>query len=82
MVALINEFEQLVRSSRLHTQRREGDDSTTITVEGDNGSAEVDFQDDGQIIGMIDGEVFHSWTALPNNADIRASAKKIRDIIG
>jgi hypothetical protein len=82
MVALANEFEQLVRSSNLTTERKEGDEGIFIHVRGRHGSAGVDFTEDGDIIAMVDAELIHSWRPLPNDADMRASAKKIRDLIG
>lgn len=81
MDALVNEFELLVRSARLHSERRTDGDSVTVHVRGKNGTAEVDFTDD-DITGMIDGDVVHGWRVFPNPEDVRACAKKIWDIIG
>ncbi len=81
MTALAIEFEQIVRSADLRTQRQDTDDGFSISVSTPNGVAEMIFHSD-QIIGVIDSDFIHTWGVLPNFADIRASARKIVDMIG
>lgn len=81
MDALVNEFEHLIRTSRLKSSRKTDGDSVTIHVRGKNGTAEVDFTQD-EIVSLIDGDIVHGWHLFPTTEDIRACAKKIRDIIG
>jgi hypothetical protein len=82
MIVLIDKFESQVRASNLRTKRLESADGTIVFIEGEHGSAEMDFRNNGDIDGLIDSDVFHTWQALPNNADVIASAKKICSIIG
>ena len=77
---LANEFEQFLRSFNLSTKREDSDSSITVFAYGKYGTAEVEFST-SDITAMIDADLIHSWSPLPNSSDMRASAKKVRDLI-
>lgn len=81
MNKLIEFFEHQVRSATTYTSRAEFENGVTIFVEGSGGTAEMEFFNDGKIIGLIQTDFIHTWSAFPNEAEMRSSAKKIKEMI-
>jgi hypothetical protein len=82
MIALVDKFDHLMKSMNFQTKRTSDDDSITLTIFGGSGSAEVDFNKDSEICAVVDmEEICHFWYIYPNDNDMKASARKIRDLI-
>ena len=81
MNKLIEVFEHQVKSSTTSTKRTEVETDIIVHVEGSLGTAEMEFSSDGEISGIIQTDFIHTWTAYPTEAEMRACARKIREMI-
>lgn len=64
-------------------EHKEVTDGIVLTLHGHNGTVDVEFENEGDIFGVIDnGSQVHIWPILPDEQGVKDAYVKIKNIIG